>query len=79
MRMVECPKCRQSMAEGFLLDRGHDGIPYQAQWVEGAPKFLFWRFLKLGRTRRRPVSAYRCSTCSTCGYLELYAAAGPNP
>jgi hypothetical protein len=71
MRVLECPRCKQRMEEGYLLDLTHNGIPRQAQWVEGRPQYVLKWFLSAPRRGRRKVTGYRCTSC---GYLELYAA-----
>jgi hypothetical protein len=65
----ECPRCRRSMEQGFLLDRGRNRDS-QTQWIAGAPESGFFIGLKLRGKRRVPVTTFRCATC---GRLESYA------
>lgn len=64
----ECPRCKETMEEGYVLDRGHFDQRRVAQWIKGAPKRSFWKGLTL--TVRREIVAYRCPKC---GLLEQYA------
>ena len=67
---VACPKCKQQMRKGFLLDRAHGGAGVMS-WIEGKPRRSFWFGLKVTRrTTLVPLTAYRCPSC---GYLESYA------
>ncbi len=69
-KTVECPKCRQAMEPGFVLDRGHYDLPSEPEWLEGEPDRSFWYRLKTKGRERHPVRTYRCTSC---GYLESYA------
>jgi len=73
MNVPECPRCRQRMVPGFVVDRGHQSWPETQTWVEGEPKKSFWGGLQLkGRTKH----AVRSFRCERCGYLESYARDG---
>lgn len=67
--MLECPKCKGRMEEGFLLDNTHGGYA-ASRWVKGAPEKSFWTGIKIRNKEQRAVSTFRCASC---GYLELYA------
>ena len=69
MRAPECPGCRVTMEEGFLLDQGHGDRKSVGQWAEGPPEHRWWG-LKLKGKERLPVVAYRCPRC---GLLQSYA------
>jgi len=68
---LQCPKCKDEMVQGFVLDNGHHikGIIVQG-WHEGQPKKSFWSGTKLPSTEGVPIGAFRCQKC---GFLELYA------
>lgn len=65
----QCPKCQNTMAEGFIVDHTHGGASVSA-WVEGEPRKSFWVGLKLGGTTPIDISTWRCRRC---GLLESYA------
>jgi hypothetical protein len=65
-----CPKCNESMVQGFMLDRGHSNLIQVGTWAEGPPKKSFWGNIKLPKSKSIPIGAFRCSSC---GYVELYA------
>ena len=68
--MKECPRCRSSMSEGFVLDRGDHNALAQQRWIEGEPQKSFWLGLKTKGREAFQVTTYRCDSC---GYLESYA------
>lgn len=70
MRAGSCPKCGSGMAEGFLIDRRHQGTERQV-WVEGEPVRVFFGLILKVRGRTR----YQTTTrrCERCGYLESFA------
>ena len=70
----ECPKCRQPMQPGYLLDGRDSGGRAVSEWVEGAPEKSFWVGLKIGERRVFKVTAFRCDRC---GFLETYALPDP--
>jgi hypothetical protein len=70
MSAPTCPNCRQSMEEGFLLDRGHANAAGTTEWIEGAPEKSFWTGTKLRGKMRMKAQAYRCTKC---GLLQMYA------
>ena len=69
-RSGTCPKCSGQMEEGFVLDRTY-GANLQASWVEGVPTTSFWTGVKTKGREQLPVTTFRCSSC---GYLESFAA-----
>ena len=69
MSAPSCGKCKSSMEEGFVLDRGHGNAKNVAQWIEGAPQRA-WYGLK---TKGHETHAIRTWRCTRCGYLESYA------
>ncbi|HYP49409.1 MAG TPA: PF20097 family protein [Pyrinomonadaceae bacterium] len=69
---ITCPKCKQAMQEGVILDRGDYGYKMKQVWVEGAPEESFWSSgLKTKNKAMFAVTAYRCPYCH---YLEFYTA-----
>lgn len=64
-----CPKCKASMEDGFLLDRGHYNSEQLVRWIKGKAETGFWGLKTWGK-ESLPVSTYRCPSC---GYLESYA------
>jgi predicted nucleic-acid-binding Zn-ribbon protein len=72
---VKCPKCSGRMEEGFVLDRTY-GANLQATWVEGSPTKSFWTGVQVRGRQRLPVTTFRCSSC---GYLESFAAPTSTP
>ena len=64
-----CPKCRGSMAEGFILDQAYGGRLVSG-WVEGKPQKSFWVGVKLDGRKPVEIAAWRCTSC---GFLENYA------
>ena len=67
--MLECPKCKGQMEEGFMLDNTHGGY-LASRWIKGAPEKSIWTGIKLKNKEQRAVSTFRCASC---GYLEFYA------
>ena len=67
---LECLRCRGRMEIGYVMDRGHYGVPTEGTWVEGTPEKSFWSGLKTGDRANRRVMAHRCTRC---GMLEFYA------
>ncbi len=71
---LKCPKCQNSMEDGFLLDQQGYNSQYtttqftNTKWVEGPVKKNFAGDIE--KKVRRPINAFRCMSC---GYLELYA------
>jgi hypothetical protein len=58
------------MAEGYVVDHGHNGGKQVISWIEGAPLKSFWMGLKTGGRRKLEIKTFRCSRC---GFLESYA------
>lgn len=69
MHAPECPQCRVTMEEGFLVDRGHGDSTSVGEWAEGQPVRRWWGLNMKGK-ERIPVVAYRCAKC---GLLRSYA------
>ena len=69
MNTIECPKCKERMEEGFLLDKTH-GANLWTRWVSGPPERSFWTGVKLRGKRILNVRTFRCTSC---GLLESYA------
>jgi predicted nucleic-acid-binding Zn-ribbon protein len=65
---IECPKCRNKMEEGFIMDEGY-GTIHANKWLEGPPEKSFWTGTKTAGKRQVAVTTYRCTSC---GYLESY-------
>ena len=70
MRVPECPSCRATMDEGFMIDRGHANAVRVGEWLEGAPEPSFWTGLKVRGKERLVAVTYRCAAC---GLLQSYA------
>jgi len=68
MELLNCPKCKGLMEEGFVVDYAHGGARKVSTWAEGQPTVSFWEGLKVKEQRK--ISAFRCTSC---GYLESYA------
>jgi len=67
--MTECPRCRQTMEEGFVMDADY-GVAGTSKWVEGAPEHSFWTGTKTDGKKKVQVATYRRFGC---GYLESFA------
>lgn len=66
---LNCPKCNGAMEKGFVLDNApSDRIV--GHWAQGSPQTSFWLGTKEPDVQL-PIGTYRCSSC---GYLEAYAA-----
>jgi predicted nucleic-acid-binding Zn-ribbon protein len=64
-----CPKCKNLMQDGFVLDQQGPNADYAySQWVEGPVKKKFIGGIET--KVRRAIVAFRCTNC---GFLELYA------
>lgn len=70
MKTPDCPKCRNPMDLGLIMDKGHHNSLNTEEWLEGEAEKSFWSGLKTKGKERMPVRTYRCSKC---GYLESYA------
>jgi hypothetical protein len=62
------------MSEGFVVDATYGGAAVSS-WVKGAPEKSVWTGLKLTGRQRSDIATWRCNRC---GFLEHYAAAGPD-
>ena len=68
---LACTRCGGRMEAGFMLDRGHYGVPQAtAEWVEGAPEASIWTGIKTKGREHYRVVTYRCEGC---GRLDSYA------
>ncbi len=69
-----CHRCRTSMEEGYLVDRGHGNSQLIGKWARGAPKpakFLGISYTQSVKERDLvPIATWRCPRC---GVLESYA------
>ena len=70
MTEPQCPSCRVTMDDGFVIDKGHMNVPTPAKWADGPPETSFWRGLKLSGKDVLTVVTYRCPNC---GLLQAYA------
>jgi len=71
----ECPACRITMQEGFIIDVGHGGQQHVPKWAEGAPVKATLGGLKIkGRTQLQTVT-FRCPRC---GWLIWFAPDAPS-
>ena len=70
-----CVRCRVTMDEGYLSDRGHHNSRTQAEWIEGQPEVQKWLgMLEVGiRTKGKKVLKVSVYRCPRCGLLESYA------
>jgi predicted RNA-binding Zn-ribbon protein involved in translation (DUF1610 family) len=68
----KCPKCGHYMEEGFVLDVQGDANNERAAalWIQGPISRSFWTGVTTRKRARRPITAFRCTTC---GFLEMYA------
>lgn len=63
MNINNCPKCKNEMEKGILLDQM---IPFgyaQQNWASGYKWLLFTK-------NKKKIDAYKCKNC---GYIECYA------
>lgn len=62
--MKNCPKCKEKMEKGFLVDEGRWGTVFtrKQRWVLGSNWFGF--------KKAKSIDSYRCLEC---GYLENFA------
>jgi hypothetical protein len=67
---LTCPKCSESMVQGFLIDRGHYNAITVGNWAEGHPQKYWLGGIKTPKEKKIPIGAFRCPSC---GYVELYA------
>jgi len=70
-RNIICSECDGTMQKGSILNLvglGYypDGVPY---WTEGIPERNFLGGVKVRKTKRYTVSAFRCEKC---GFVKLY-------
>lgn len=68
---LRCSKCDGRMEEGFIADRTDDSRFAVSDWVEGKPEKSFWTGVKTGDRVKMQIITFRCTSC---GYLEMYAA-----
>jgi len=71
-----CPKCDTPMEPGHIPDAAH-GQVLQSCWAPGDPKPR--RYIGGIKYNARELIALRAYRCPSCGYVELYAGAGPIP
>jgi predicted nucleic-acid-binding Zn-ribbon protein len=64
-----CVKCGRSMEKGVIPDVAYGSIR-TSHWQQGRERGLFGS-LKIRNQTRYEIGAWRCTSC---GYLELYAA-----
>jgi hypothetical protein len=69
MSAYTCPKCRGSMAEGFVVDNTYGGHSVSG-WFEGKPQKSIWVGVKLNGRKPLEIQTWRCTRC---GFLENYA------
>ena len=70
MPAPECPNCRVSMKEGFVLDVGHNGRILPTRWTEGSPEQSFFGGIKVKGHRQLDTVTFRCPKC---GWLIWFA------
>ena len=65
----KCPKCSQSMEQGYVADRNFDRSEVST-WIAGHPESSFWFGARTGGRDKLAITTYRCAKC---GYLESFA------
>jgi hypothetical protein len=72
----ECLRCRSTMEQGFILDRGHHNAASALTWVAGLPEQMRIFGIRMGRvtTRGKDRKELLSFLCPRCGYVELRAA-----
>jgi hypothetical protein len=58
------------MEVGFPVDASRNAV-HPGQWAEGEPTYWFLRILRMKGRKRYRIETWRCTSC---GYLESYAA-----
>jgi hypothetical protein len=75
----KCPKCDGDMEQGFTVDMGTGdwsiGARHVSKWAPGHPTRSLLFKTRVPRNSL-PIGTFRCSTC---GYLESYAATEYGP
>ena len=69
----ECPACRITMQEGYIIDVGHNGRQTVTHWGEGRPEKSMMSGLKTKGHRLLETVTFRCPRC---GWLIWFA---PDP
>lgn len=76
MAISACPKCGDTMQDGFLLDGTYAGYWF-ARWMEGEPERSSWTgSVKVAERDCRRVTMRRCTGC---GFLEAWAVEPAEP
>jgi hypothetical protein len=75
MTAPDCPACRVTMQEGFVIDVGHNGRLLVTEWIEGRPEKGFVGGLKVKGRRRLQTVTFRCPKC---GWLIWFAPEQPS-
>lgn len=70
MPTPRCPECKSSMQEGFVSDRGNSDKLRPGAWLEGAPEYMLFGFLRTRGKKKFRIVAFRCGRC---GLLQMYA------
>lgn len=70
MKPRRCSKCEGRMEVGFPVDASRNRVA-PGQWAQGEPSYWFLKLLRMKGRRRYRIETWRCTTC---GYLESYAA-----
>jgi len=68
-RPTRCPKCEETMQEGFILD-ATEGAYLVSRWIAGKPEVSRWTGAKIKAKEQHQIQSFRCTKC---GYLESYA------
>jgi hypothetical protein len=68
-KVIICPKCNGKMEQGFLPDFGYGAVSL-GSWHRGLPKRSILTGIKVIRSYKIPLAAFRCSLC---GFVELYS------
>jgi predicted nucleic-acid-binding Zn-ribbon protein len=71
--ILQCPKCKDEMLQGFVVDFGHGNVRSVSSWIKGPPKKSFWTGTKIPSKEKVPIGAFRCKGC---GFLEFYSNKG---
>ena len=71
----DCPACRITMQEGFVIDVGHNSRQQVTRWSEGRPEKHFMGGLK---TKNRTLLDTVTFRCPKCGWLIWFAPDAPS-
>jgi hypothetical protein len=70
----ECPACRITMQEGFVIDVGDKRL-HVTKWCEGHPEKSLMSGIKTKKRRQLETMTFRCPKC---GWLIWFAPDAPS-